>query len=472
MSTAYDTAWVARLAALGESMADDALNWLRENQLPDGGWGALQPYYHHDRLVSTLAAVATLNEMGDSSDQRRIQLAKGAVIRALAGLGADPAGETIGFELIMPPLLENARFNGKGVQDKLPDLTYLDEIRQRKLAALPIGKITRDYTMAFSSEMAGSDELRLLDASCLQESNGSVALSPSATAFCALYVSINEAEALNYLRDVVAWQGDGGASPNVSPFDAFECSWVLWNLSLGGDLSDDENKVAAPHLEFLHNHWRHDAGIGFAVEYTPTDSDGTSVTLEVLKRFGRDVSSDPLIPFEGSNCFRCYPLEANPSVSVNIHVLGALRAVDHKMNGAEMKILKFLRSRREADSYWIDKWHASPFYTTSHAVIALVGLEDAMVSAALDWISATQNKDGSWGFYMPTAEETAYALQALCYAKLHGYPIDSESVKNGRDWLLENDNGSYPPLWIGKCLYSPTYVVKSAILSALRMSAI
>lgn len=35
-STAYDTAWVAKLGQLDDELSDLALNWLCERQLPDG----------------------------------------------------------------------------------------------------------------------------------------------------------------------------------------------------------------------------------------------------------------------------------------------------------------------------------------------------------------------------------------------------------------------------------------------------
>ncbi|CNN33731.1 cyclase [Mycobacterium tuberculosis] len=37
-STAYDTAWVAKLGQLDDELSDLALNWLCERQLPDGSW--------------------------------------------------------------------------------------------------------------------------------------------------------------------------------------------------------------------------------------------------------------------------------------------------------------------------------------------------------------------------------------------------------------------------------------------------
>jgi len=117
--------------------------------------------------------------------------------------------------------------------------------------------------------------------------------------------------------------------------------------------------------------------------------------------------------------------------------------------------------------FWFDKWHASPFYPTAHAVIHCAGLDDGLVDDAVYWILSTQNSDGSWGYYMPTAEETAYCLQALIIWRRHGHLVPYAVIKQAATWLADHWEGPYPPLWIGKALYCPTLVVRSAILSAL-----
>ena len=63
-STAYDTAWVARLGDLDWNLSGRALAWLAENQLPDGSWGAPAPMYYHDRVLCTLAAMIALTYRG------------------------------------------------------------------------------------------------------------------------------------------------------------------------------------------------------------------------------------------------------------------------------------------------------------------------------------------------------------------------------------------------------------------------
>jgi len=175
-----------------------------------------------------------------------------------------------------------------------------------------------------------------------------------------------------------------------------------------------------------------------------------------------------LLSYENGDCFRCYPIESNPSISANIHILGALRQAGLGWDADPVqKILAFLRRAQTMRLFWFDKWHTSPYYSTTHAIIAASGYEDQMFDDAIYWILQTQNQDGSWGYYMPTAEETAYCLQALITWKRSGHAVSMNTIRRGTAWLAEHADPPYPPLWIVKCLYSPVWLVRSAILSAL-----
>src|SRR5687768_6317373 len=73
-STAYDTAWTARLGEVDWNLSSHALIWLAENQLPDGSWGAPAPMYYHDRVICTLAAIIALSHRGRREhDKEQVQ---------------------------------------------------------------------------------------------------------------------------------------------------------------------------------------------------------------------------------------------------------------------------------------------------------------------------------------------------------------------------------------------------------------
>jgi halimadienyl-diphosphate synthase len=464
--TAYDTAWVAKLKNIGEPIGQSALEWLRAHQLPDGSWGAKEPYYHHDRIICTLAAMSALAKQKKKQDIVRLQRAGSALEAAIKGLASDPA-TTIGFELIAPTLWSEVNKSMSNVASGQNGfLKRLIPQRTAKLAALPRGMVDRAVTVAFSSEMAGSDGQHLLNAEDLQESNGSVGHSPSATAYFTLNVRKRDAKALDYLRTVAPQ----GAAPNVAPFDVFEPAWVLWNLMLTDSMGPQSLALAQPHLDFLESTWIPGKGIGHAAGYTPKDGDDTSLVYEVLSRFGRAVDLDAVLHYEHVYYFRCFELESSPSISTNIHVLGALREAGlDKRHPVTKKVINFLREVRTDKTFWFDKWHASPYYATSHGIIACAGYVDELIEDAVSWILSTQNENGSWGYYMPTAEETAYCLQALAVWKRQGYSVPSEALEQGSEWLYKQSEPPYPPLWIGKCLYCPEMVIKSAVLSALML---
>jgi halimadienyl-diphosphate synthase len=459
-STAYDTAWVARLAVTGEEIGKRALTWLREHQLPDGSWGAPSPKYFHDRFLCTLAAAISLAKYNDPRDTDRIQRAKTALETGLKELAYESSIETIGFEVIVPTLFHEAEQLGLIQSDDYPNTQLITQQRAAKLATLPGGVISRQVTLAFSAEMVGTDQLSLLDIQNLQEANGSVGNGPSATAYFALTVSPNNAAALNYLREIPS--SDGGM-PNVYPFDIYEIGWVIWNLSLVRSLDSDLLAFYQPHLNFLQAAWTPGQGIGYATSFTPKDGDDTGLVFELLRRFNRSVDVEAVLSYEQLEFFRCFALESNPSISTNIHILGALRAAGFSPTHPSVtKVVQFLQGFQ----YWFDKWHVSPYYPTAHAIIAAAGYIDGLVEDAVSWILSTQNEDGSWGYYLPTAEETAYCLQALAIWKQHGHPVQAEVILRGMDWLSAHMEPPYPPLWIGKCLYTPLHVVRSTLLSA------
>jgi halimadienyl-diphosphate synthase len=343
----------------------------------------------------------------------------------------------------------------------------MSQMREKKLSYLKGRMINRHVTMAFSAELAGGDSQYMLDIDNLQEPNGSVGLSPSATAYFAAYVRKGDARSLAYLRQTA--KPDGG-QPNVSPFDVFEVAWSLWNLSLIPGMK--KNPGLKPHIDFLSKAWEPRLGVAFSTAYTVKDSDDTVITYNSLLRYGIEKDIASILAYEEEGHFRCFNLEVNPSISANIHILDGLINSGLTINNSSVqKIIRFLRNNANDGGFWVDKWHASAYYPTAHAIIACAGSANDLVSDAVQWLIRTQNRNGSWGTYLPTAEETAYALQALWVWNEKVAKVPRQTILNSARWLKENMDNPYPPLWIGKCLYSPQLVVRSAVVSALALTS-
>ena len=463
--TVYDTAWLAQVPTeddLRTPAFPQALDWVRQTQHLDGSWGA-EIEYVHDRVISTMTAILALAKWeADDLDKRRIGKGISYIWKRAHQLGREH--ETIGFEVILPTLLKECALLGLA----LPKSAFArySKMRQEKMAKIPPAMLySRDTSMTFSFEFMG-DNLDVGKTDALQENNGSIGVSPSATAYFLTKLPNNVA-ARRYVTDIARTYG--GKAPQVYPFDIFETAWSLWNLALAGVSLQDQ--PLASHVADLARLWEQSKGrgVGFSSGYSAADADDTAMLLSVLRRAGHEPDLAVFDQFKRRDYFVCYPWERDndSSLSVNIHVLDVLRGLDREWTA---KIVDYLRSHATAEGYWQDKWHISPYYTTAHAVIALIGCNHELAKRAVSWIIDTQQADGRWGYQdRPTAEETAYCMQALGMYNRHVEPIDRGVLARGRAGLLA-DTGAMPPLWIGKCLYTPIRVVESAICSALALT--
>ena len=173
-NNAYDTSWIARLSDLDSVFSNRALNWISDHQLYDGSWGTQEPFYYHDRVVCTLSAMIALTYRGRRAfDHLQIERGLSALDKitsnATKGLKADPNGATVGFEMIIPTLISEAEKLGIIKQQGGRILGRLTQLREAKMKKLSGMKINRNFTPAFSSEMAGHDQANILDIENLQE---------------------------------------------------------------------------------------------------------------------------------------------------------------------------------------------------------------------------------------------------------------------------------------------------------------
>jgi halimadienyl-diphosphate synthase len=199
----------------------------------------------------------------------------------------------------------------------------------------------------------------------------------------------------------------------------------------------------------------------------------------MLLMSGRYVDPCVLHHFEDpeTRIFRTFRFERNASVSTNAHALEALALMPDYPDRQEVwvRVVTMLLASRKYQSYWVDKWHASPFYATSHVLISLLQSEEPLVSeclGSLDWIVHLQRGDGSWGFFgVGTAEETAYALLTLLHYHRQFDMVDQEVLRKGAAylWRMHEKDRAYPDLWIAKSLFAPEGVVQAAILAAMEL---
>jgi halimadienyl-diphosphate synthase len=479
--TAYDTAWLAAVPLPGDasqSRYPACLQWIVDHQLADGSWGGVVQY-EHDRILSTLAALAPLARFGHRNEDREAVVAGTRYLWQHGHrLSIEPI-ELVGFELLLPTLIQRAREAGVQVP---PHLDVYRTQREAKLKLIPPQALYSPFTTAVHSlEFLGS-EVKLDGLRAAQGSNGAVGNSPAATASLLMLDPDND-RAAAYL-DHCLNRAEEAMAPVLHPCETFELLWSAYHLFIGGIptsllISPQEGAELAAALD--------GNGVSLSSSSFPIpDADDTAVAVLLLQHLGDGVDPGVLAKFALSDgYFASFPHERHSSVGVNLHVLHALlRVVGYPNHERTVDcLLDYLVDEQVSGLYWLDKWHISPYYATAHALCVLSELprEQAVRIAPVlersrQWLRETQNADGSWGFFsQSTAEETAYAVLALA-ARDPG-DVDSDdrrrcasagrylrrAMLNTNRWDPEQ---TFPPLWIDKCLYTPTLVVRAAIEAA------
>jgi halimadienyl-diphosphate synthase len=464
----YDTAWLARVPTDGGNGAKwpDLLEWLLEHQWPDGSWGGAIPYYH-DRIICTLAAIIALKERGEGRwVHGAIRQGERFIWQNLHRLRLDPF-ELVGFELILPTLLMEALDIGLDV----PTHTCgYGEVRLEKLSLIPPNLLySSQITTVHSLEFLGKSG----EAAKLQEAkatNGSLGNSPAATAYLLLRAG-QDGHALDYLEDVLR---SNQRVTYLHPWRMFELTWVLHGLTFCGDsLLEQLDECVWCELQAAFS----ERGAGLDPSFGIEDGDITSVTARLLTLGGYAVEPNALMRFEHekTRTFRTYKYERNISLGTNVHALEAVALLADYPGRREVldRVVALLLTRRVFDTYWIDKWHSSPYYATAHVLVGLLRVAPALLEEyhrTVDWLLHTQREDGSWGFFdRGTVEETAYVLIALLHFHRHSQ-VDRRALERGArflQWAYLESAVPWPELWIGKDLFIPEDVVQATVLSAM-----
>lgn len=459
-TTAYDTALLAAVrdpADPRRRLFPAALAWLRDHQHADGSWGALIPTAH-DRLVSTLAALHALTGHEQAWAGSAAARATSYLVReATSWTGQFP--DTIGFELVVPHLLDLARCAGRA----LPYHAWapLEQLRAAKLAKIPPARLFEgSANLAFSAEFladAAPEQLRRL-----KTANGSYACSPSASA--AAWEITRDADTMDYLAATTAACGDGGA-PAIYPMEVFDRAWVLGPLGAAGLLGPQ----ARDHARFLLSAIGPEGAAASQVGPAP-DSDTTAMAIIAAHSAGLDGTDrlEALLRFEGPGYFRCFDFERDPSISANARVRHALSTLTPRYQAQVAKLDSFLADARTPSGQWHDKWHLSPYYTS--AVVVAGGTDRPWPwQPTLRWLLDSQNRDGSWGIQRGTREETAYAVLMLDRLADDDNAAAARAITSAAAFL-SSDDSEIPEMWIAKSLYAPLHVVEAYVLAALAIS--
>jgi len=468
----YDTAWMARVPSDNGSGArwPELIDWLIGHQWPDGSWGGEIAYYH-DRIICTLAAIIALEESGtDRQAKDAIKRGERYIWHNLHRLQNDPF-ELVGFELILPTLLIDALDLGLDV----PQHTCgYGRIRREKLALIPptmlySPQLTTVHSLEFLGKDGDPDQLRQA-----MSVNGSVGNSPATTSYYLLRYGMDD-RAIGYLDGMLA---QNKHAVSLYPCHIYHLTWVLHSLSfccepLSSFVDDSVWDTLLSNLS--------DKGIGLDPTFGIEDCDITSVTLRMLAEVGHQVDSMVLMRFQvpEKRIFRTYDYERNASIGTNVHALEALEMFPEfpGRNEIQNRVLTYLLANRVFDTFWVDKWHTSPFYATTHVLVGICRAAPEFLDECqrtVDWLVHTQREDGSWGFFdRGTMEETAYVMIALLhYYQYRPTLVGRRVLKKGARFLSqgrENRSHSfwYPRLYIEKCLYTPQEIVHATVLAAM-----
>ncbi len=485
----YETArLVADVPWLGGH--EERIAFVLATQRADGGWGPPNDY----ALVPTLSAVRALLTCLVRGDVP----ADGVLDAAVRGLGsltrqldgpADPGGrpDMIAIELTVPALILDVR----ALLGRVDAGPYAGRLRGLGAIGFPPGLGPETLLALRAAHRTGRPVpgriwhswealgIPAAEAPYVRPRDGAVAISAAATAaWLGAEPPPSGHPSAGYL-ELVQRRGNGIIPTAGPPATYYERAWVLGALGTSGlpcavppalldSLEDGLTAEGAP-----------------AAPGLPPDADDTAAVLLALSAYGRVHRPDALLDYFAGDHFQCFPGERTPSTSTNAHALETLahhtarRPADAARYAAAMnRAADWQLAAQLPEGCWTDKWHASPYYATACAVLALTasGPTPAVqrsLRRAAAWVLAGQRADGGWGRWASTVEETAYGVRVLGLAAPL-LPARHVTPALSRACLLLADPAALvaapTPLWHGKDLYAPYRIIRATRLAALHES--
>lgn len=474
----YETGRVVSLLP-GLDGHPERIEFLLATQRSEGYWG---PEHAGYALIPTLSAIEALFAVQwNGSSSLPIASALRRALLGLAGLTRNgcvelpdlPAADLV-VSFLIPRIERHLEHQDPIATDpqslppRLRDLARRSGGRLNALTARLSSGMNLDRKLLHAAETLGE----ALRPDLVQPSDsGSIGASPAATAawLAAGGSGTWATAARRYLENTA--RRYGGPLPCVSPAAALERAWVLnWLLHA---------RVPVTVPEPLRQSLRACLGPGGAAASPglPADADTTSMVLATLTLLGEPLDPAPLLRFDIGTHFCTWPGEDGQSVTTNAHVLEALGlyvparpAERGRYTPVIRKVAGWLLDQQQDSGSWEDRWHASPYYATFCAALALHRFAGPRAAPAMArtvrWLLDTQRSDASWGIWEGTLEETAYAVQLLTRLSNATDRRSQIALRKGRAYLSQSPTSrSHPMLWHDKDLYVPEAVISAALLT-------
>ncbi len=490
-SSAYET------AAVSMALPDARLiRWLVAAQHRDGSWGGKLPFAADRLLQSTMVVRALIAEQERSGLQDDLVEAVASGMEYIRGLVVSWSDEELniadlcGFELLMPThhhILEQAGL-------ELPPLPETIKARQRKKMSLLPEAAYYNSRLSNLHHSLEALEIRLSDYDFVKLegllfADGSIASSPSATAFMLRQPQVSEASRKRMLAYLDAARNpDGGYTP-THPLDQVISLWQLYFERMVGASSPLRAR-----LLWMLSRLEPGTGVGANALFA-TDGDDTAVAMLLATEFGLehqalDLAATLMRDFydEGTGLFHTYRGEMTASPTTTAHAVEALAALfKHGLGSASQRAywqhaLNGVADYLIAHLWVVDKWHVSKYYSTLKLILSLSelvklhGRLPGLEPLTQQWahlrtqlrnrLLAEQDSSGGWGHWnQPTVEETAYATLALM--RLRGDDRAwCDALRRSRDFLSSSGGRGMAEMWIDKTLYQPEGIISSAVYAA------
>lgn len=231
----YDTAWVAMISKRvnGETqwLFPECFQFLLTTQSPGGGWDIHSSGF--DGILNSMAALLALQKHKTAfwySNSRLPDDIDSRIAGAISFLDSRlqqwdvEASEHVGFEILVPAILELLEKNG--ICFKFGGRRLLSVLLAQKMANFNPDMLygTARSTLIHSLE-AFFDKLDF-DRLSHHKTAGSMMASPASTAAYLMQCSTWDNDAEAYLRSVLASRDRNGGVPSAYPSNIFELTWV------------------------------------------------------------------------------------------------------------------------------------------------------------------------------------------------------------------------------------------------------